>query len=132
MRILIDTNILISALLYPNSKPSQVLLYVARHHELVLSDYNIAEFRRIAKDKFDKKHSDIEVFLAELGFELIIAPHAPQKLISDPKDAPILNAAIMESVDIIISGDKHFLNLNLERPKVMTAAEYLEHIEAEA
>ena len=131
MRILTDTNILISALLYPNSRPSKALLHVAQYHELVLSDFNIAEFRRIARDKFSNQHSDIEVFLAELGYELILAPHAPQKLISDPKDAPILNAAIIENVDIIISGDKHFLNLNLEHPKVMTVATYLEYVEAE-
>lgn len=125
-----DTNILISALLYPASKPSQALLHAARYHELVLSDYNIAEFRRIVQDKFPKAQSDIEVFLAELSFELVIAPHAPQKLIADPKDAPILNAAIIEDVDIIISGDKHFLNLDMERPQVMSAAAYLEYIDS--
>lgn len=40
MRILIDTNILFSALLFPNSKPSRVLLYIANHHEIVLCDRN--------------------------------------------------------------------------------------------
>jgi len=42
---------------------------------------------------------------------------------------PILNAAIIENVDIIISGDKHFLSLNIERPKIMKVAEYLEFVE---
>ena len=49
----------------------------------------------------------------------------------DPKDVPILNAAIIADVDIIISGDKHFLELGLERPKTMKAAEYLDCIDAE-
>ena len=88
MKILADTNILISALLYPASKPGRALMHVADH-------YNI------------------------------VAPLSPQKLIADPKDAPILNAAILAEVDIILSGDKHFLVLDIERPKVMTAAEYL-------
>lgn len=131
MKILMDTNILISALLYPASKPSLALLHVARNHELVLSDYNILEFRRIAGEKFAKLQPDIDVFLTELAYELVPAPHSPQKLIADPKDAPILNAAIIEDVDIIISGDKHFLNLDLKRPQVMTAAAYLELIEEE-
>ena len=37
------------------------------------------------------------------------APQEPSKLISDPKDHPILNAAIVSGVDIIISGYGHFL-----------------------
>ena len=48
------------------------------------------------------------------------------KLIDDPKDAPILNAALINEVDVIVSGDKHFLCLNLEYPKVLTPAEFLE------
>jgi putative PIN family toxin of toxin-antitoxin system len=130
LKILVDTNILISALLYPNSKPSRTLYHVADNHALVLSDYNIAEFRRIAKKKFSKTQSDIDLFLTELTYELILAPEAPQKLIVDPKDAPILNAAIIANVDIIISGDKHFRSLNTEQPKVMTAAEYMEYLGA--
>ncbi len=131
MKVLADTNILISALLYPTSKPAQALYHAADYHYLVLSDYNIMELRRIAKAKFSKTQADIELFLAEFIHELIVAPEAPQKLIADPKDAPILNAAIIADVDIIISGDKHFLALDLERPKTMTAAEYLEYAGAE-
>jgi predicted nucleic acid-binding protein len=54
LKILVDTNILISALLYPNSKLSRALCHVADNYDLVLSDYNIAEFRRIAEKKFSR------------------------------------------------------------------------------
>lgn len=37
MRVLVDTNVLFSALLFPRSKPAQVLLHVARNHEIVRS-----------------------------------------------------------------------------------------------
>jgi putative PIN family toxin of toxin-antitoxin system len=131
LRILADTNILISALFYPKSKPANALYHAADNHDLVLSDHNIAEFRRIARDKFSSTQADIDLFLTELPYELIIALEAPQKLIADPKDAPILNAAIISDVDIIISGDKHFLSLDLARPKTMSAAEYLKHVGAE-
>ena len=131
MRVLADTNILISALLYPKSNPAKALYHAADNHDFVLSDHNIAEFRRIAKGKFSKAHADIDLFLTELTYELILAPEAPQKLIADPKDAPILNAAIIENVDIIISGDKHFLSLDLERPKVLTAVMYLDNAKEE-
>jgi putative PIN family toxin of toxin-antitoxin system len=126
LKILTDTNILISALFYPNSRPAQALFHIANNHDLVLSDYNIAEYRRVAEEKFHATLPDIEVFLAELPYELILAPESPEKLISDPKDVPILNAAILANVDIIISGDRHFLEVKLDHPKIMTVAEYLD------
>ena len=131
MKILADTNILISALLFPNSKPAQALLHAARNHNLVLSDRNIYELRDVLIRKAPNALADVDVFLAELGYELVVAPEYPEKLISDPKDQPILNAAIMADVDIIISGDKHFLKLDLERPHTITAAQYLEMIGVE-
>ena len=131
MKVLADTNILISALLWPHSKPAAALLHAARYHELVLCDRNIFELRDVLGRKAPHALADVEVFLAELAYDLVPAPEYPQKLISDPKDQPILNAAIFTGVDIVISGDKHFLKLDMERPRVMTAVQYLEWIETE-
>ena len=131
MRILIDTNILISALFYPFGKPAKALFHAADNHDLILTDHNLSELRRIAKEKFKERQVDIDLFLAELSYVLVSVPEAPQKLISDPKDEPILNAAIVAGVDIIISGDHHFLSLDLKRPKTLTAAEYLEYVGVE-
>ncbi len=86
MRILIDTNILFSALVFPQS----------------------------------------EVFLAEMSYELIPAVDHAQKLIRDAKDQPILNAAIVFGVDLILTGDKDFLSLDMEHPKCMTVAQFFE------
>ena len=47
MRILVDTNVLFSALVFPESKPAQTLLYIVDNHEIVLCDRNIAELRDI-------------------------------------------------------------------------------------
>ena len=101
------------------------LLHAARHHELILSDFNIAELRDTVNKKFPEKQADIDVLLAQLAFNMVPAPKSPHKLIADPKDAPILNAAILADVDIIISGDKHFLDLSMSRPRVLTPAQYL-------
>lgn len=52
-------------------------------------------------------------------------------LINDPKDQEILNAAIYHHVDIIISGDKHFRNLNITRPRIMEATQFREEFMSE-
>ena len=126
MRVLVDTNVLFSALLLSRSKPAQVLLHVARNHEIVLCDRNIAELRDILKRKAPKYLPDADVLLAELSYELIPSVNHAEKLIRDAKDQPILNAAIVYDVDVILTGDKDFLSLDMEHPKCMTVAQLLE------
>ncbi len=126
MKVLTDTNILFSALLRPGSVPERVLLHAAEHHTLVLCERNLVELREIIRRKAPALLPDMDVLIAELPFELVPAPESPQKLIRDPKDAPILNAAILAGVDYIVSGDKHFLSLDMEHPKCITAAAYRE------
>ena len=128
MRVMTDTNVLFSALLFPESKPAKALFQVTEQQTLVLCDYIICELRSVVSRKRPDLLSDIDVFLAKLSYELISAPRQPGKLISDPKDHPILSAAIIAGVDIIISGDRHFLELEMERPKTMSVAGFLDKI----
>ena len=125
-RILIDTNILFSALLFPHSKPAKALLYAAEACEIVLCDRNVAELRDIVRKKAPARLADAEAFLSQLSYLLIPASDSAGMLMRDAADQPILNAAIAAGVDIIITGDKDFLSLGLERPKCMTAAQFLE------
>lgn len=124
--VLADTNILISALLNPNGNSSQVLIDISNHHELVLSDMNLSELKDVTQRKFPQKEKDIEAFLSGLSYTTIQAPISPDKRIADPKDAPILNAAIAAGVDIIVSGDAHFQALDLQKPKVISPTEYIQ------
>ena len=126
MKILVDTNILISAVLFPRSKPAKALVYTAENHEMVLCDQNLTELREVLNRKAPHALPDSEVLLTELAYDLIpAAPHA-QKLIRDTKDQPILNAAILYDIDIILTGDKDFLSLDMEHPKCMTIAQFLD------
>ena len=78
--------------------------------------------------------------LAEMSYELIPAVDHAEKLIRDAKDQPILNAAIVSDVDIILTGDKDFLSLtgdkdflsmDMEHPKSMTVAQFFESEDVE-
>ena len=126
MRVLVDTNILFSAVLFPRSKPAKTLQHVANCHQIVLCDRNIVELREILKRKAPELLPDANTMLAKLPYELIPAVSYGGKLMRDPKDQPILNAAIVWNVDVILTGDKDFLCLDLERPKCMTVAQFLQ------
>ena len=125
MRVLIDTNILISALLFPSSVPARARLRAVSEDELVLCDQNIAELREVLRRKAPARLPAAEALLAELSYELIPAVVNTQKTIRDEKDQPILNAAVLYEVDAVVTGDKDFLSLGLARPRCLTAAQYL-------
>lgn len=126
MKILIDTNILFSAILFPSSKPAKALFKASNEHAIVLCNQNIDELKEILKRKSPLHLADLDCFLASFQYELIPAITNAEKLIRDPKDQPILNAAIVYDVDIILTGDKDFLSLDLKRPQCITANEFLE------
>jgi predicted nucleic acid-binding protein len=44
----------------------------------------------------------------------------------DAKDSPILATAILEEIDVFLTGDKDFLVLDVEIPEIMSMSEFLE------
>jgi putative PIN family toxin of toxin-antitoxin system len=125
MRVMIDTNVILSALMFPDSKPAQVLMLVAEKYDMVLCDYIVNEVR----DKVNLKRPDLlpvaNELLDAIVFETVPVVEGENLQIGDPDDAPILNAAISGKVDVIVSGDKHFKDLDLAFPKTQSPAEFL-------
>ena len=132
MRCFIDTNILISAGLFPNSVPAAALKKaLTPPNTAVVCDYSLDEMRRVIKNKFPTKIHDLELFLDRLllTVELVPTPdcaHDAESEIRDIKDRPILRAAINADVDIILTGDKDFLESAVVYPKIMTAAQFIQ------
>ena len=72
----------------------------------------------------------IEKFLTALSYELEYSPEAydgtPLFEIRDEKDYMVLHTAILADVDILITGDKDFADVDIERPEILTPKEFLE------
>ena len=60
MRIMLDTNVLISVLLFPGSKMNAMMNYIFTHHQLVLSSYVVDELKSVVRRKFPSK--EIRIF----------------------------------------------------------------------
>jgi len=132
MRILIDTNILISAALNSHGTPYKAYLKAVTYpNKGIICDQNIEELWRIFNRKFPTKISMLEKFLA-YSLSVIEVATTPEieedaeKLIRDVKDRPILRAALNAKADVLLTGDKDFLESGVTDPKIMTAAEFLE------
>ena len=132
MRILIDTNILISAALNSHGTPYKAYLKAVTYpNKGIICDQNIEELWRIFNRKFPTKISMLEKFLAysRSVIEVATTPEMEEdaeKLIRDVKDRPILRAALNAKADVLLTGDKDFLESGVTDPKIMTAAEFLE------
>jgi uncharacterized protein len=130
-RVLVDTNVLISAFLFPNSTPARALALVLDEHRLVLSRWVIDELHEVVERKWPDRGPALEGFFLELDYE-VVEPGDPSVPISDPKDQPILDAAVAAAADLIVSGDKHFLKLELDQPRIVTARGFLDEYGATA
>ena len=115
-RLVLDTNVLISAALWPAGKPRLVVEAVARGRGILLfSDETFAELQdRLLKPKFDPYagRSTRAAFLARLRAvaEWIWIARAPMGC-RDPDDDKFLETALMGEADVLVSGDGDLLEM---------------------
>ena len=131
MRVLIDTNVLISAALDPNGVPSQAYRKAASHpNRGLICEQNVDELKRIFNRKFPSRMASLDKFLstALLTLELVPVPSdeiTAESLIRDVKDRPILRAAIEARADVLLTGDKDILESGVESPAIMSPAKFV-------
>lgn len=129
MRVMIDTNVILSALLFPNERMNRLMDRVTHEHHLVLSSYVVEELLEVTRRKFKSKVDSIDSLLSQLPYELVYTPKQPKTglfEIRDQKDYPVLYSAIMEDVDVFITGDKDFSDIDIEKPEILAPPDFLE------
>ena len=95
----------------------------------MLCSYIIDEFHEVVTEKFDIEQSKVDKFFLELPYELVYTPHKlPEHdmfSIRDKDDEKVLYAAVTADVDILVTGDKDFYDIDIERPHIMSPADFL-------
>ena len=132
MKVMIDTNILISGALNPNGFVAQSLYKaMVAPYEPVVCDYIVDELHRKFQEKFPDDVVQLEAFLynALQTIEVVQTPSEEiesEKAIRDIKDRPILRAAQVSNVDYLLTGDKDFLESGIDNPKIVKPSEFME------
>lgn len=90
------------------------------------------EMKRIFNKKFPHRLAALDKFLstALLTLELVPVPtdeNVSETQIRDVNDRPILRAAIEAKTDVLLTGDKDFLESGVNNPAIMTPAEFLKY-----
>jgi putative PIN family toxin of toxin-antitoxin system len=129
VRVVFDTNILVSALVFPGGQGEAALRrIIAETDRLLLSRPILDELlevlgRKFARDAEELAH--VAVFLSDVS--LIVAPKRRLRVVKDEPDNRILECAVAGRAEAIVTGDKALLALrSYGNTRMLTLRAYLE------
>jgi len=132
MRVVLDTGILIAALITRDTPPDRIYqAWRKRRFELVTSEWQLEEFRRVSRyPKLRNYLQPIEAgnLVNGLRHQARLLDYLPDiELSADPDDNPLLAMAIAGEVDYLVSGDKRdVLTLKkVGKARIITARRFL-------
>jgi putative PIN family toxin of toxin-antitoxin system len=134
VKVVIDTNVFISAFYLPESRPANVVLLARRKTILnLISPQILKEVERIIKKKLLWDNSKTQSAVRRIkNFSEEVRPQERLAIIADDPDNRILECAVAGQADFIISGDHHLIDLeNYQGIKIINPARFLELIEGE-
>lgn len=126
---MVDTNVLISLLVFSSKKMNQMMECIFTVHQLVLSSYIVEELKDVVRRKFAGKVGVVDALLAKMNYEYVYTPDILDETlfeIRDAKDYPVLYTAILEDVDILVTGDSDFSGVDVDKPEILTPTEFVE------
>jgi putative PIN family toxin of toxin-antitoxin system len=130
MRVVLDTNVIISALLFDGLPEHLVLSTLLGSNQLVLSPYIITETARILESKFSVEPQSLKLLQQILGEAEIIYFQPFLNIIADEPDNRILETAVKGDAQYLVTGDKLLLELQKhEAVQVVSVKKYIEIIE---
>ncbi len=138
LRVVIDANQFVSALLKPGSKPDAIIQLVREEKViLLLSDPICDEILRVLtypkiKDRLNRSEEYLIGFVRRLKSVAVITPGtlclAP--LAADKDDTKYLVCALEGNADYIVSGDRHLKDLkSFQGIRIVDPATFLEMME---
>ncbi len=131
MKIILDTNIIISALCFPFSKPRKVFDLSRRKGEILVSIQTLNELETVLmRPKFDKYiDRDLRLaFLNEYSKNVTLIESTKEVTgCRDEKDNKYLSLAVSSEADYIISGDKDLLVLDpYQSTRIISPDQFIE------
>jgi putative PIN family toxin of toxin-antitoxin system len=135
LRVVADTNIFISALMFGGLPGSFLDLAFLRSFVLVTSPTLLDELDEKLRRKFEVSPEDAGLIRARLeNCALVVTPGIVLEVIKDdPDDDRVLECAVAGEAEYIVSGDKHLLRLgSYQGISIVTARDFMDAIEAGA
>jgi len=129
MKAILDTNVLISAYVFPGGRPEAVYrLALEGRLEIGTSRTLLAELGRVLGQKFGWIPDRVEAAVAQMTrIAAVVEPSEVVQVIrADPLDDRVLEAARAFDADVIVSGDRHLLDLGTwSEIEIISPAEFI-------
>ncbi|WP_263972127.1 putative toxin-antitoxin system toxin component, PIN family [Pseudanabaena sp. ABRG5-3] len=130
LRVVLDTNVLISSLLLKNSPPFRVVELIFSRSILLRSESTLSELQEVLGRKKFNKYLTLEerqVFLSKfLARSELVEIRQEINVCRDPKDNKFLELAVNGNASLIITGDDDLLVLNPFRDiQIFTPQDFL-------
>jgi uncharacterized protein len=128
VRIVLDTNVIVSAMLSPTGPPARLLAEIRDRDDigLITAEPLLDEYRRaLSYPHVQRLHrlssAQIDATVDALRFQASIVGQLPDVKIveSDPDDDLIISCAVGGNADVIVSGDRHLLRVKAYREIVI-------------
>ena len=132
MRVLLDTNVIVSAVT-TRGLCADVFRAVLAAHELITCAKVLQEVRRILSMKFLVPEQLIAEYLELVGQEAILADSVdlPDLPIQDQDDAEIVAAAISARAEVLVTGDHELQGLkNIAKLRIISPRAFWEELRA--
>lgn len=130
MRIVLDTNVLVSAFLNPRSNAARILrLIIQGDISVVVNEPILTEYYEVLKmPKFELNPEDVQIVLDYIRSIGIHAPTLGKSIsLPDRDDEPFLDAALSTRADALVTGNiKHFPKKYCKGQKIMTPRDLLD------
>ena len=132
-RVVIDTNVVISALLFGGPPAKLIPLWQARRIQPLASKEIIDEYINVlAYAKFKLSEEEIKFFVYHEilpYFEVVRSKPGHVIIREDPSDDKFIRCAETGKANVIISGDQHLVNLkSYGNLKILTPTQFLKRI----
>lgn len=120
MKIMLDTNVLISAFVF-GGKAGQLLqeLFESEHY-IYVSEYVDKEFKDKLEMKWSAKAEKVYSLYRTLDFVFCRSTEEELGIVRDKKDIPVLSDALYNDVDVLVTGDKDFLESDIKKPIILS------------
>ena len=127
MKVLFDTNVLISAFL-TRGQTFDIIKDAFYKHEVYYTDYVLGEFEKTLAKKFfqlSNKSKDLAVFVLKKYLTQGVSASKTEAICRDPHDDQVLADAVANHIDVIVTGDKDLLDLKKhKRIRIISPNEY--------
>ena len=112
MRVVIDTNVLISAFI-AQGRSADLLEHCVHRHVVVLSEYILSEVREklVSKFAYSESEADEVVALLRQDSEIVTPRPLESPVCRDPDDDMVLATALVGYANCLVTGDKDLLVL---------------------